>query len=421
MTVELTEIRFNHDATTSTRSALNIRRDFLTPIPVPEWQPGAVLPDQSVAAYSIADVDVDRLAIGAAFSADDVRSATIQVRTVIGRLQPLPAWLTDGLNSLIFVSVPLYLQVRAYLDLLWSSWQSSRSAVLGTVPPTTVALDATGDSGVVVLPLVDATLDRGGVGAHVVTWSWQYRRSALQAWQTIATTVHKVYTVLQTPTRPWLQQPFIAENTQLPWADVLEVACRWAEGTTDVRDAAERITEGLYGLGGSLEYGCAVGARTMYADPYFNCTAFLDRLAGGIGRGPFVNCSDCATIVSTFANALGADLSQSQMRNAQGPFPVNVIRAIGIAPPQVPCGLGLFAYHEVAWTGRATLDDDVYDACLEVNRYAPLGVPFFDGRLPTGMRFGEVGAGQYRDKLAAPIGRELCQPQPQLATRRPVV
>lgn len=422
MTVELTAIRFNHDANSSVRSALNIRRDFDTPVAIPEWRAGAFLPDQSVAAYSIADVDPAQLTIEAAFSADDLGSDSIQVRTVTERLTDLPAWMTDYLTSLLFVSPALYLRARAYLDALWASWQASRSNVLGIVPATTVPLDGQGASGFVSLPLTGVALRQIGVGAHVVTWSWEYRRQALDAWRPITTTSHKVYTVLRAPTRPWRQLPFIAANTQLPRVDVLEVACSWAAGATRVEDAAERITTEVYELSGRLEYGCAVGARTMYSDPYFNCTAFLQLLAGGFGRGPYVNCTDCATIVSTFANVLGAELSQSQMRDLDGtPFPVNVIRAIGTAPPQVPCGLGLFAYHEVAWTRGSTVDDDVYDACLEVNRYAPLGLPYFDGQLPTGMRFGEVGAGQYRDKLAAPTGRHKCRPQPQLSQRRPVV
>ena len=49
-----------------------------------------------------------------------------------------------------------------------------------------------------------------------------------------------------------------------------------------------------------------------YSLPDFDGTAFRDRLRGGIGNGVYVNCSDCATIVASFANALGCELWESK-------------------------------------------------------------------------------------------------------------
>src|SRR5439155_18829125 len=85
--------------------------------------------------------------------------------------------------------------------------------------------------------------------------------------------------------------------------------------------------------------------------------------AGGPGLGKYVNCSDCATIVSTFANAVGCDLWQSRMGYG---FGLNPLLAIGFNVWQTACGWGSFSYHEVAWKDGCTANDPVWDACLQV-------------------------------------------------------
>jgi hypothetical protein len=116
------------------------------------------------------------------------------------------------------------------------------------------------------------------------------------------------------PTGPWQQAPYNAVNKQVPWTEVLDYACSWAAGAMTADDAAGKVTDAVHNLGpGTFRYDCPGGGSPRYASPGFDCTAFLDRLRGGAGNGVYVNCSDCATIVSTFANALGADLWQSRM------------------------------------------------------------------------------------------------------------
>ena len=65
-------------------------------------------------------------------------------------------------------------------------------------------------------------------------------------------------------------------------------------------EAAEKITRAVYNdLGPSvIEYDCPGGGRGRYSLGSFDCTAFVERLNGGIGNGRYVNCSDCATITS---------------------------------------------------------------------------------------------------------------------------
>ena len=167
----------------------------------------------------------------------------------------------------------------------------------------------------------------------------------------------------------------------------------------------------------SFEYGCAVGAGAAYSFPAFNLSAFLSLLDGGLGRGRYVNCSDCATFVSTLANLVGDDLWQSQMGDVRIGFSVNPIRAVGTALFTPPCGIGSFSYHEVAWTGSGSAADSIYDACLELD--AGNGAPP-QPLLPTFLRFGEPGEGTYRDLLAAPFSRNACMPRPELRQRRAV-
>lgn len=419
MALQLRGIWFNHDATDSRRSALNIRRNALLPVAVPEWTPGLVLGAQSVAAYATRQVDPAQVFVLARFAAPQLRHAQLQVRTVRPEPADLPLAWQGALNTLALTAPLLYVQWRNYLSLLWTALWEQGSDLLGQVLPTQVTLDGQGDSGWVALVLAGNRLREAGVGRHEVGLRWQWRLNGAPWWQEMQLSQHLIYTVLDLPTLPWRQLPFEASNTQLPWIDALDRACVWAAGAREPRDASGQVTRAVYQLGGGrLEYGCAVGAGAAYSFPYFNLSAFLSLLDGGIGCGRYVNCSDCATFVSTMANLLGDDLWQSQMGETLVGFSVNAIRAIGTALFVPPCGVGAFSYHEVAWSGNGSAADSVYDACLELN--ADPSIATLQPLLATQLRFGEAGEGQYRDLLAAPWSRNACMPRPELRQRRPV-
>jgi hypothetical protein len=281
-----------------------------------------------------------------------------------------------------------------------------------------VTFDENGLSGVVRFRLTNSPFLVAGVGAHDVRWQWLQRSDELEPWTQFAETSHLIFTVLSIPTSPWVQHPFIRSNTQLPWSDVLQWACRWAALSLNPAVAATQITVAIFTQGGErIRYGCQSGGASNYSSPEFDCTGFLERLAGGFGRGPSVNCSDCATFVSTFANAIGCDLWQSQMFNQLTPFAVNNLQMIGQGSFGPVCGTGLFNYHEVAWEGLCTERDQVYDACVAL--FAPPApfLPLFP-LVPTNIPFGWSNQGLYRDLLAPPGSRAICQPQPALSRRR---
>lgn len=183
--------------------------------------------------------------------------------------------------------------------------------------------------------------------------------------------------------------------------------------------AAALVTRSVYALGPSVvTYDCPGGGSSHYSAGPFDCTAFLERLCGGMGNGVYINCSDCATIVSTFANALGCDLWQSRMGYG---FDLNELLAIGSTVWKTACGWPAFSYHEVAWKGACTAADAVYDACLRVDGDGDPTQPPRVALLPQDLRFGNPGDLLYRDCLATPAGRANCNPQPATRARRALV
>ena len=364
-------IKFNHDTNAATHDALNIRQNATGFISVPEWRRFiSVNPEDSRAAYAVAPTHGKQTRIEVSLSTTDPGAAFVEVR------------------------VPHHVKAR----------------------PVNFT---NGNTGFVSFELLDPPAAHGRVGIWDLKWHWEYRLGPHHPWHHFTTTRHRVYVVLDVPTDPWEQGPYNAGNTSLPWADVLDYACRWAAGATSKEMAAALVTLSVYELGPSLvTYDCPGGGSSHYSGGNFDCTAFIDRLRGGIGNGIYVNCSDCATIVSTFANALGCNLWQSRMGWG---FDLNEMLAIGSNVWQTACGWGGFSYHEVAWEGACTANDDVYDACLRVDGDGdPTSAPHVP-LLPQDLRFGNPGDLLYRDRLATPAGRLNCNPQPGTRQRRAVV
>ncbi len=403
MSVQLEAIKFNHDPQSATSDALNIRRNATQFVSVPEWQRGiSVNPEDSPAAYAIQEVAGHTITIQAKFRRTSPELQTVEVRAVDPIVDPPPP---RGCTGFI-----LWL-LQAIIRALFGN-------VLGDVKARPVTFLPAGETNFETFELQHVRLGRAGVGVRTTTWWWQYRLSG-GPWTTFAITNHRIYSVLALPTAPWQQTPSLPGNTQLPWTEVLDYACRWAFLTTTPDAAAARITRSVYDLGPTVvEYDCPGGGSTRYAAPNFNCTAFLERLWGGIGNGRYVNCTDCATIVSTFANIAGCDLWQSRMGWG---FDLNPLLAIGSSVWQPACGWPGFSYHEVPWKGACTANEEVYDACLQVDGDSdPTAAPHTP-RLPTNMRFGTPGSGEYRDCLATVAGRPTCEPQPGTRQRRMVM
>ncbi|MGA9773129.1 MAG: hypothetical protein WBV94_29130 [Blastocatellia bacterium] len=358
MTIRLEAIKFNHNSSSFSSDALNLRKNGTQFIQVPEWQRGfTTTAEQSVAAYAIKETTGQPLTIRAKFSSSD----------------------------------PLFgFEVRA-LDV-----GSPEASVLGDVPRQTITLGFDTQTGFEPLTLRNPQLSSAGVGVHLVTWRWQARLPGAE-FTDIGESRHQIYTVLEAPKAPWAPSPSPLSNIQLPWVDVLDIACRWASGATNADQAATMITRRVFELGltGVIQYDKSAGDSHYTRFNEFLCERFLQVLRGeGLPDYKLVNCTDCAMFVSTFANALGCELSQSRMGTQN--FDINAVQLIGFSEFE-PSG---FSYHEVAWKGACTASDEVFDACLQLDSDSDPLVSPFTPLLATNLRFGEPGQGLYRDMLA---------------------
>ena len=285
---------------------------------------------------------------------------------------------------------------------------------MGDVAETTIVMDGNYFS----FPLTGTNFTDIGVDILNVAWNWQYKTEQAN-WTAIGTTNFTIYTVISQPTAPWSNSNN-STDTQLPWTDVLDVACVWAKGATTTDSVNELITKAVFNLGATtpplIKYNTSTGT-SAFCVRNFNCTAFLERLDGQGNRGAGVNGSDCATIVSSFSNILGSDLWQSRMAHN---FALRRVRVIGTPNFAVPFN-GSFSYHEVAWKGECTTDCNVYDACLELNsnRVAGAPVPLLAVNIPFGSC---TDLSAYRAYLTTnePNGCAACLPQPTTRQRRSV-
>ena len=409
MSLQLDAIRLNHDPSGATTDALNIRRNHGTFVTVPEWTRGvSTVPEDSLAAYSIADTKGHTITIQARFSCTGPGTKTFEVRAVDPTVDPpAPRGCPKG-------CLPLWRLLAALIRDLFGN-------VLGEVAAKKITCSG-GQTGWETFKLEKVRLWNGGVGIHTTSWRWQYRRKPSDPWTDFETSRHRIYALLEVAKAPWTQTPYSSTNTRLPWTEVMDYACQWALATANPDAAAAAVTSRVHGLGPArVEYDCPGFGSSHYTFPGFDCTAFLDRLRGGPGNGQYVNCTDCATIVSTFANVLGCELWQSRMGWGFGLNPIVAIGGASWFPGCANWGSPGFSYHEVAWKGACTEAEAIFDGCLEVDGDADPTTAPHTSLLPANMVFGAPGSGDYRDRLATPPTRGSCAPQPGTRTRRSVL
>ncbi len=340
--LKLVAISFNHNTTSLAGDAINIRKNFTQTVAVPEWTAGETLPSDSPAAYAIKETTGKTITIKAEFSVSSNNVTSAEVRAlgggVLGPLDPQPISLAGG------VSVPQFVSFE----------------------------------------LRHHSIATGGIKVEDITWQWEFRCCGGSKWEPLATTRHRIYIVLEEPKLPWKQQP--NTDTQNPWTDALDYACAWAAGQQTQIAAATAITKQINASLG-LVYDNALGAShyTTFGLDKFELTQFLTYLNSGTGLGNIVNCTDCATITTTFSNLVGCDLHASKMGSTFG-FDLTPFRGIGAAAfgcPGFGCG---FSYHEVAWQGGHGNADPLYDACLredgDNNPWAAPYVEFFPVNIP---------------------------------------
>lgn len=407
MSIALLAIKFNHNPATADTDALNIRRNASQSIAVPEWIRSMTKPEDSLAAYSIRETTGKIVTIQAKFERLVPNITTVEVRAIQPPPHPPPkgwlAWLLQLLRKNLWLW---------HLLLFLLYWGFGKN-VLGMVKPRKITFHPHGETDFETFELEKHWLQKRGVGIHIVKWWWQYRIKPTDPWTTFAHSAHKIYTVLEVPKPPWKQQPY--PDSQNPWTDILNRACDWATFCNTSDRVANAITERV-NRGLKLTYEAAKGDSMYTKGDKFLATHFISYLQTGAGLGNKVNCTDCATIVTTFANLLGCDLFASRMG---WDFDLNSILAIGPIAIWTNCPFGVsgpsrFGYHEVAWTGTGGHNDPLYDACLKVDggnlpwsaphiELLPKKIPF--STLPVNVKVLPLAklftANSYRERLCA--------------------
>jgi hypothetical protein len=353
MTISLEAISFNHDPTSSSRDAFTIRKNQNEDVAVPEWNRGMTLPGDSRAAYSVNQILANGLTIKAQFRRQPADPTTVEIHA------------------------------------------TGRSGnVLGNVKPRTIAF--AGELSAFELFELDSPPGNPGVGLWDISWDWFVAGGLVQ------TTAHRVYTILDAPKAPWGQAGSSFSGFQVPWTEVLEHACLAASGAMNVDEAAAKLTRWVYSLGDSKlkynDYGSGSSCFTIQGMNAFKCTSFLAALSNGRGSKETVNCVDCATILSSFANILGCELSQSQIGFE---FQTNLIQKIGsdyhTAQP--------FRFHEVAWKFPAGGSPTVFDCCVQIDGDTNMTDDNFSPILGINFPMGSPTGFYYHGRLIKPTRR----------------
>jgi hypothetical protein len=348
MSLQLEAILFNHNWSSATADAFNVRKNECEYIELPEWRRGVSFkPEDSPAAYARDETHGNTLTIKVNFSFDGNEERAIRAWDANLHREPLNG---PGLSL-------------SEMDLFENLQINAEGNVLGEVTARPLMLNP-GETGFQSFDLESVRLWDAGVSVSAIVWRWQYCVAGTDDWIDFAITTHRIYTVLNVPKKPWLQEN-VPGSTQLPWLDVLDYACEWAAGAQDTDEAATRITIRVneFGDQGKICYG--EGSAYYTDEDLFDCGSFLNLLNGRPGKGDSVNCDDCAAIVSTFANSVGCDLAQmciDVVADDQNDFGLKPHRRIGI---QDEIKVSTFGYHMVAAEGCGD-DSEVFDACLKI-------------------------------------------------------
>lgn len=390
--VSLRTIKFNHDPTGCHKDALNIRTNYGTANPIPEWRKGvSVGHADSRAAYSIRETKGKKLTVKASFTSPHPEDCTqLQIRAV----DPLPG---ASLPKWLFFLILLIL-ILLRLPIPFN--------VIGRVKERKVAFKPNGTSdeetfeldNVLLWGIPFLGLKKGVVGKFDVTWRWQWRKGPYGTWTDFEHSQHRIYAVLETPKTPWTQSA--TSPTSWPWADALELACGWGVGASNKTEAATAVTRAVNSH--PLQ---SYTPSTMFCPPFqyettYMLTSYINALNGS---SPFVlNCTDCADAVTTFSNLLGCNLGEGRFNHMQThPF-LGLNRDPSVHADWQAWG---WSYHEICFVDQMGLSERIYDGCLQLDMDTNYDDTVHVAQLPTNMVFAD-----YRTRLVKSGSAALAPP-----------
>jgi hypothetical protein len=217
------------------------------------------------------------------------------------------------------------------------------------------------------------------VDRYDVSWAFSFEvRGARGEWEpmpgTITTTL-RFYGLVAAPEFGFSTVP------HRTWVDVIDRIAGWVGGAASDANGvgAQLVQHVYYDLG--LHYDTASGASayTDYPGAGFDGAVFYAQDFEERGHGHIINCSDAASILSTYGNMVGVDLRYHILTNRAGidyGFGLNYLQAIGatsFAPSPFDSGRRAFRYHAIV----GSMDGHTWDATLAVDGDGdPLHAPF---------------------------------------------
>lgn len=276
MTLQLSTITFDHDPSSPSTSALNIRRNKDFEVLIPEYDASIPrTPAESCAAYAKLETTGKNVTIRVNLRIPAAANVTYEVKAsgggILGRLDLVQVVFSGGVT------------------------------------------DKTAD-----IPLAHRKFKR--ISRMDVTWHWRYRAKGSSNWHHLATTSHRIYVILAVPPAPWTQTFADKRN---PWTDLLDECCVIASGSEDAPSAAEKTTKDVH-LNHFLRYDIVQGADRygfIQTGDSFDLTNWIDYVLRGnapanpvfCGGTPeqykdflIVNCYDCAASNALMSKLVGA-------------------------------------------------------------------------------------------------------------------
>jgi len=306
-------IQFNHDTNSNSGDALNIRFDWYTNIPLPEYNYD--LMNSAPAAYAVDDMN-QPVTIKVQFDLNTMSSVTLPVRGissdsfdgVLGNTNTVNVSFSGGYSGITDFSVPFEISRQVYKGEDY--------------------------------------------------WIWQAYVNG--AWTDMDETNHDIYLLLDKPKNPWKEE---YGNKQNPWTSALDFAIEFfycdTIGSTTPELAAYMITWYLFNNyvydtdKGSSGYLTDLGHSVLEDTPYvFHNNLDLNRYMYNPVK--LVNCTDQAAALESIAAVLGIDAKAVRTRLSFGY--INTIDIAGVGPCNNPF------FNDSGYTNQPIVNSDFIDS-----------------------------------------------------------
>lgn len=259
--------------------------------------------------------------------------------------------------------VIVYAKIEAEQDVFQVRLKAEkRSGMLGDLKSEYVYLKKSGKIREKIEPFQATRYTPRKIRSLYQVWGWYLERIKLRGKSTvfsrvhIATTMHKIYIILNEPQYPW----GVYEG-RAPWLRVLDIACLEAEGAVNPLAAAAKITRYLYSDKKIKATYTTASSYSKNNTPAggFRLADFLNKIPKGVGK---VNCYDMGKALVTFSNALGCGLDLMYFKSVTiDPIKLNRVRPVGWDTDRGnPDNFENHAFTE--------MENKVFDASIKINR-----------------------------------------------------